>query len=73
CQGIIKFKKRVGDSRLINACKRADSFNVYNYGIIERILLSKADQIPMDEQDEQQGKQNNMPDHENIRGQDYYQ
>ena len=73
CQGIINFKKRVGDSRLINACKRAESFNVYNYGIIERILLSKADQIPMDEQDEQQGKQNNMPDHENIRGQDYYQ
>lgn len=73
CQGIINFKKRVGDLRLINACKRADSFNVYNYGIIERILLSKADQIPIDEPGEQQAGDNNMPDHENIRGQDYYQ
>lgn len=73
CQGIINFKKRVGDFRLINACRRADSFNVYNYGIIERILLSKADQIPIDEPGGQQAGENNMPDHENIRGQDYYQ
>lgn len=73
CQGIINFKKRVGESRLINACKRADSFNVYNYGMIERILLSRADQIPMDEQDEHQTNEHNMPDHENIRGEDYYQ
>jgi len=50
CQRIINFKKRVGETRLINACKRADSFNVYNYGMIERILLSKADFIPLDEE-----------------------
>ena len=73
CQGILNFKKRVGDIRLINACKRANSFNVYNYGMIERILLSKADQIPMDEQDELHTNEHNMPDHENIRGEDYYQ
>ena len=73
CQGIINFNKRVGNVRLINACKRADSFNVYNYGIIERILLSKADQIPMEEQEELNSNQNHMPDHENIRGGDYYQ
>ena len=36
CQGIINFKNRVGGDRLVNACRRADSFNVYNYGIIER-------------------------------------
>ncbi len=35
CQGIINFKKRVGETRLINACRRADSFNVYNYGMID--------------------------------------
>ena len=73
CQGIINFKKRVGESRLINACKRADSFNVYNYGMIERILLSKADFIPLDEDDEQSNNEPTMPTHDNIRGEDYYQ
>jgi transposase len=73
CQGIINFKKRVGESRLINACKRADSFNVYNYGMIERILLSKADFIPLDEPGEQTDNDTGMPDHDNIRGEDYYQ
>jgi transposase len=73
CQGIINFKKRVGEARLINACKRADSFNVYNYGMIERILLSKADFIPLDDQDEQTNNEPTMPHHDNIRGEDYYQ
>jgi len=49
CQGIINYKKRVGDTRLINACKRANSFNVYNFGIIERILKSKADFIALED------------------------
>lgn len=72
CQGIINFKKRVGQTRLINACKRANSFNVYNYGIIERILLSRADFIPLEE-DEPSGNNTHMPYHDNIRGEDYYQ
>ena len=73
CQGIINFKKRVGETRLINACRRADSFNVYNYGMIERILLSKADFIPLDEEGEQTNNEPTMPHHDNIRGEDYYQ
>lgn len=73
CQGIINFKKRVGETRLINACRRADSFNVYNYGMIERILLSKADFIPLDEDDQQSTNAPTMPHHDNIRGEDYYQ
>jgi transposase len=74
CQGIINYKKRVGETRLINACKRADSFNVYNFGIIERILKSKADFIPLeDEYYTPAGTDNNMPLHDNIRGEDYYQ
>ena len=41
--------------------------------MIERILKSKADFIPLE--DEQPSLQNNndMPLHENIRGEDYYQ
>jgi transposase len=74
CQGIINYKKRVGQTRLINACKRADSFNVYNFGIIERILKSKADFIPLEDEDyKSSGADNSMPQHDNIRGEDYYQ
>jgi transposase len=72
CQGILNYKKRVGDARLINACKRADSFNVYNFGIIERILISKADFIPLEE-DRSSSVEPTMPQHENIRGGGYYQ
>ncbi len=71
CQGIINYKKRVGEARLINACRRADSFGVYNFGIIERILKSKADFIPLE--DDIKPSDNRMPLHENIRGQQYYQ
>lgn len=71
CQGILNFKKRVGDSRLINACRRAETFGVYNYGIIERILLSKADFIPLEE--ENKPGSDGMPAHDNIRGEEYYQ
>ena len=73
CQGIINYKKRVGETRLINACKRADSFNVYNFGMIERILKSKADFIPLEDEQKPSGNDTNMPLHDNIRGEDYYQ
>ena len=72
CQGILNYKKRVGDVRLINACKRADSFNVYNFGMIERILMSKADFIPLEE-DKSSQEEKSLSEHENIRGADYYQ
>jgi hypothetical protein len=72
CQGILNYKNRVGDTRLINACKRADSFNLYHYGIIERILKSKADSIPLEDEKEAQST-SIMPQHENIRGGGFYQ
>jgi hypothetical protein len=46
---------------------------VYNFGIIERILKSKSDFIPLDEEQRTSGNENNMPLHDNIRGEDYYQ
>ena len=73
CQGIINYKKRVGETRLINACKRADSFGVYNFGIIERILKSKADLIPLEDEPKLPDEGSGMPLHDNIRGQEYYQ
>lgn len=69
CAGVLSFAKRVGHTRLINACKRADGFGLYNYGIIEQILRSKADAIPF----EDEIPNPDMPTHENIRGQNYYE
>lgn len=71
CSGVLGFAKRtgVGPKRLINACKRADSYGVYNYNIIEQILRSKADLIVFEDEQEP----SSIPLHENIRGQEYYE
>lgn len=69
CAGVLNFAKRVGNQRLINACKRANSYGVYNYGIIDQILRSKADYIAFDEE----VPIATVPTHENIRGQNYYE
>ncbi len=67
CQGILSFSKRVGNIRLIKACKRAHEIGYYNYKIIEDIIknnLDKYDEDPVPPE---------MPVHENIRGGNYYQ
>lgn len=69
CSGVLNLAKRVGNQRLINACKRADSYGLYNYGIIDQILRSKADYIAFDDD----VPNASMPSHDNIRGQDYYE
>lgn len=67
CSGILSFAKRAGNTRLINACRRAMEMGYYNYRIIEDILKNNMD----DYTDEP--SPDNMPQHENIRGGDYYQ
>ena len=66
CMGILSFAKRVGNVRLIKACKRAHEIGYYNYKIIEDILknnLDKYDEDPL---------VISMPMHDNIRGGNYY-
>lgn len=67
CQGILSFARRVGNQRLIKACKRAHEIGYYNYKIIEDILKQNLDRFEEDPQAE------HMPSHENIRGAEYYQ
>lgn len=69
CSGVLSFAKRVGSQRLVDACRRADTYGLYNYGIIDQILRSKADQIPLD----QETDIGQVPVHDNIRGQGYYE
>jgi hypothetical protein len=68
CLGVLSFTKRVGNDRLIKACQRALTYGTYNYGIIEQILKAG-----LDKHNESDAEQLQMPLHENIRGNDYYQ
>jgi transposase len=67
CMGVLSYTKKVGNDRLINACQRALDYQIYNYKIIQRILESGLDLMP-NEQDES----DKLPDHHNIRGENYY-
>jgi hypothetical protein len=67
CMGILSFSKRVGNQRLIKACARAHQIGYYNYKIIDDILKNNLDNYDEDVQAKP------MPDHDNIRGSNYYQ
>lgn len=67
CMGVLSFVKKVGKDRLINACKRALNHNIYNYKIIQKILENGLDKI-VDEEAEDK----DLPEHRNIRGENYY-
>lgn len=69
CSGILSLVRKVGAERLINACKRANSYGIYNYPIIQQILEKNLDHLS----EEEQQQSPDMPQHHNIRGSDYYQ
>jgi transposase len=69
CLGILGFCKKVGNERLIKACQRALGYGAYNYKTIQKILERELDlRDGPDETDQLQ-----MPFHDNIRGENYYQ
>jgi hypothetical protein len=68
CVGILSFAKKAGDDRLIKACQRALNYGIYNYKTIQKILENKLDMQPQEPAEQMQ-----MPLHENIRGESYYQ
>jgi len=69
CSGILSLARKVGNERLTGACRRADSYAVYNYPILVEILAKKLDAF-----DEFPSTlQEFMPEHINIRGSEYYQ
>lgn len=69
CAGILSFARRVGHKRLINACRWADSYGLYNYPAIEKILSNRQDEIPLEEDSRER---QDLPSHENIRGKEYF-
>jgi transposase len=69
CIGILSFSKKVGNERLTKACQRALGYGLYNYKTIQNILEKGMDQYD----DEDEKGQLQMPIHDNIRGEKYYQ
>ena len=68
CVGILSFAKKVGNERLTKACQRALGYGIYNYKTIQSIL-----EKGMDKYDEKEDNEHiQMPQHDNIRGEQYY-
>jgi transposase len=68
CVGILGFAKKAGNERLTSACRRALGYGLYNYKTIQQILENKMDQY----EDSLFADELPMPNHDNIRGEDYY-
>jgi transposase len=68
CLGIIRLGKRHGAGRLEAACARALSAHAYSYKSVESILKLGLDAKPLAGSE----KTRSHPDHDNVRGADYY-
>lgn len=69
CAGILSLQRKVGKERLIQACGRALEYQTYTYPIIVSILDKHWDRHQIEEIADAE----EMPDHDNIRGNEYYQ
>ena len=69
CVGVLSLEKKVGTERLVNACKRALDFGIYNYKIVQNILERGLDVYTEYNNNEDKRM---LPKHKNIRGNKYY-
>lgn len=68
CMGVLSLGKKVGNERLINACRRGITFNDYSYMTIKTIIEKGLDKTL----DTDELRELPMPSHDNIRGEEYY-
>lgn len=66
CHGILSLSKKVGNERLASVCSKALEYGIYSYGIVKTILEKELD-LPAREDIEKE-----LPQHNNIRGNNYY-
>ena len=67
CSGILSLARKVGHQRLAEACRLADNYGRYSFLEIQDILKTKSELIEIPEETV------DIPDHENIRGKEYYE
>ena len=68
CLGIVRLGGRYGADRLEAACTRALSVRAFSYRSVESILKNGLDQKPLPAEPTKRAH----PDHDNVRGPDYY-
>lgn len=68
CIGILGLGKKYGKQRLADACMRGAYYSNFSYRVIRNILEKGLDSSPG-----QSPGEVNIPEHNNIRGKDYYQ
>lgn len=68
CMGILGLGKRLGNDRLIKACKLGARANVYSYTFIKSTLQNKTEDLA----DTMPEVSHGLPEHENIRGAEHY-
>lgn len=67
CLGVINLSKQYDARRVDRACQRALEFRYYSYKAVKNILAKGLDKIEAEAL-----FQTKLPEHENIRGHDYY-
>jgi transposase len=68
CLGILHLGKKNGAERLTKACQRALDYEIYSYDAIKKILDKGLDKFNHAEKKDEV----KMPEHDNIRGREYY-
>jgi transposase len=69
CLGILRLAKTYEPDRVEAACHRADALGAASYRIVKNILTAGLDRLPLEEE---ALSLNLVPEHENIRGAEYY-
>jgi transposase len=69
CAGIMTLARKVGNERIASACRFATSLDSYGYTVLENILNRRLDQLEVREEEPDEDE---MPEHDNIRGKEYY-
>ena len=72
CKGILSLGKKVGEERLIKACRLGLVLQHYSYQAIEQILTNRQEEFIMNEEDTSDDTVPTIPQHKNIRGKEYY-
>lgn len=72
CLGILKLGNRVGEERLIKACRLATVLESYSYQEINQILTNRQENQVVEEDGSADTENVRTPEHENIRGKEYF-
>ena len=72
CKGILSLGKRVGEERLVKACRLGLILRNYSYQAIEQILTNRQEEVILDEEETTDNSVPTIPQHKNIRGKEYY-